>query len=88
LITSAQAEANGEVDASIISRDVFLSELLTFSDLTDKLDEMSSRELPQYAVNMVHEPSVVVYLRHHYISEVVQAFKGAKLFLVDQSLPT
>ncbi len=33
-----EVEANGEVDASIISRDVCLSELLTFSDLRDKLD--------------------------------------------------
>ncbi len=60
-----EAEANGEVDASILWRDVCLSELLTFSDLTDKLDEISSRELVEYALSMVHEQSVVVYLRHH-----------------------
>ena len=83
-----EAEANGEADVSIISKDVRLGELFSYSDLMDKIDDMSPRELFEYALNTVHEQSVVVYLRHHYSSEVVQAFSGDKLFLVDQSLPT
>jgi hypothetical protein len=83
-----ELEANGEVDASILSKNVRVAEILTFNDLTDKLDDKSSRELFEYALNMVHEQSMVVYLRHHYISEVVQSFTRDKLFLVDQTLPT
>ncbi len=47
---------------------------------------MSERELLEYAFTTVHEQSVVVYLTHHY--EVVTAFTGDSLFLVDQSIPT
>ncbi len=31
---------------------------------------------------------MVVYLTHHYSHEVVTAFTGVSLFLVDQSIPT
>ena len=54
----------------------------------DRIDTMSIRETLDYALNMVHEQSVVVYLQHHYIKEAVAAFTGDKLYLVDQSLPT
>jgi len=64
-----------------------LSERLTHADLTDKLDDMSERELLEYALNTVYEQSVVVYLTH-YIHEVVTAFTGDSLFLVDKSIPT
>jgi hypothetical protein len=82
-----EAEANGKTDASIMSNDVRLAELRTCNDLTDKLDDMSSRELLEYTLNMVHEKSVVVYLSLQYNNEVVQTFTGDKLFMVDQSLP-
>ena len=49
---------------------------------------MSIRETLNYAINMVYEESVVVYLQHHYNHEVVTAFAGDKLYLVDQPLPT
>jgi len=49
---------------------------------------MSELELLEYAWNTVHEQSVVVYLTHHYNHEVVTAFTGDSLFLVDQSIPT
>ncbi len=65
-----------------------LSELLTHADLKDKPENMSERELLEYALNTVNEQSVVVYLTHHYSHEVVTAFTGDSLFLVDQSIPT
>ena len=68
--------------------EVRLSELLTHADLTDKLDDMSERALPEYALNTIHEQTVVVYLTHHYIHEVLTAFTGDSLFLVDQSILT
>ena len=37
-----------------------MSELLTHADLTDKLDNMSEKELLEYALNTVDEQSVVV----------------------------
>jgi hypothetical protein len=40
---------------------------------------MSIRETLDYALNMVHAQSVVVYLHHHYNHEVVTAFTGDKL---------
>ena len=75
-------------DAKEGSKEVPLSELLTHADFTDKLDDMSERELLEYALNTVHEQSVVVYLTHHYSHEVVTAFTEDSLFLVDQSIPT
>ena len=63
-------------------------ELLTYADLTDQLENMSKREPLEYALNTVHEQSVMVYLTHHYSHEVVTAFTGDSLFLVDQSIPT
>jgi len=56
--------------------------------LAGKLDDTSERELLEYALNTVHKQSVVVYLTHHYNHEVVIAFTGDSLFLVDQSIPT
>ena len=44
--------------------------------------------LLEYALNTVNEQLVVVYLTHHYNHEVVTAFTGDSLFLVDQSIPT
>ena len=74
--------------AEEIAKDVALGELFTHNALMDRIDTMSTRELLDYALNMVHEQSVVVYLQHHYSHEVVAAFSGDKLYLVDQSLPT
>jgi hypothetical protein len=54
----------------------------------DRIDTMSIHETLDYALNMVHEQSVVVYLKHHYNHEVVAAFTGDKLYLVDQTLLT
>ena len=51
-------------DAKEGNKEVRLSELLTHADLTDKLDDMSERELLEYALNTVHEQSMVVYLTH------------------------
>ena len=53
-----------------------------------RIDTMLIRETLDYALNMAHEESVVVYLHHHYNLEVVAAFTGDKLYSVDQSLPT
>ena len=46
------------------------------------------REVIEYALNTVHEQSVVIYLSHHYNHDKVNAFTGDKLFLMDQILPT
>ncbi len=55
----------------------------------DRIDEMSVRELLEYALNFVHEQSVVVYFSHrHYSHDVFQAFSGDKFYLVDQTTPT
>ena len=54
----------------------------------DRIDEISMRELLEYALNFVHEQSVVVYLLHYYNHDVVQAFSGDKLYLVDKTTPT
>ncbi len=62
-----------------------MGERFTHIDLMDRMDAMSIRETLNYALNMVHEQSVVVYLEHHYNREVVTAFTGDKLYLVDQS---
>ena len=75
-------------DMEAIEKDVRLGELYTDKDLMDCIDEMSVRELLEYALNFVHEQSVVVYLSHHYIHDVIQAFSGDKLYLVDQTTPT
>jgi hypothetical protein len=75
-------------DAKEGSNEVRLSELLTHAKLKDKLDDMSERELLEYALNTIHDQSVVVYLTHHYSHEVVTAFTGDSIFLVDQSIPT
>jgi hypothetical protein len=69
------------------SKEFRLSELLTHADLTDKLDDMSKRGLLEYALDTVHKQAVGVNLTHHYIHEVVIAFTGDSLFLVDQSIP-
>ncbi len=42
-------------DAKEGSKEVRMSELLTHADFTDKLDDMSERELLEYALNTVHE---------------------------------
>ncbi len=70
-----------------MAKDVALGELFTHSALMDRIDTMSIRETLDYALNMVHEHSVVMYMHHHYNHEVVTAFTGDKLYLVDQSLP-
>jgi len=81
------AEADPD-DVRERSKEVRLSELLTHVDLMDKLEDMSERKLLEYALNTVHEQSVVVYLTHHYSHVVVTVFTGDSLFLVDQSIPT
>jgi hypothetical protein len=70
------------------SNNVALGELFTYNALIDRIDTMSIRETLDYALNMVHEQSVVVYLKHHYNHEVVTAFSEDTLYLVEQSLPT
>ena len=75
-------------DAKEGSKEVRLSEMLTHADLADKLDDMSERDLLEYVINTIYEQSVVVYLTHHCSLEVVTAFTGDSLFLVDQSIPT
>ena len=51
--------------AEDIAKDVALGELFTHSARMDRIDTMSIRETLDYALNMVHEQSVVVYLQHH-----------------------
>ena len=75
-------------EAATSKDDVRLSELLTHADLMDKIDNMSMREILEYALKTVHEQSVIIYLTHHYNHDVANAFTGDKLCLVDQSLPT
>ncbi len=82
---AAEADPN---DARESSKEVRLSELLTHADLADKWEDISERELLEYALDTVHEKSVLVYLTHHYSQDVVTAFTGDSLFLVDQSIPT
>jgi hypothetical protein len=67
-------------DAKEYSKEVRLSELLTHADLSNKLGDMTERELLKYALNTVHEQSVVVYLTHHYCHEVVTTLTGDSLF--------
>jgi hypothetical protein len=74
----AEAEATCGC-AEDIAKDVLLGELFTHSALMDRIGAMSIRETLDYALNMVHELSVVVYLQHHYSKEVVTAFTGDKL---------
>jgi hypothetical protein len=54
----------------------------------DKLDNFSAREVIEYALNTAHEQSVVINLPHHYNYDVVNAFTGDKLYLVNQTLPS
>jgi len=75
-------------DPEEADKDVRLGELYTHKALMDRIDEMSVRELLEYALNFVHEQSVVVYLSHHYSHNVVQALSGDKLYLVDETTPT
>jgi hypothetical protein len=75
-------------DAKATAKEVHLSELLSYSDMVDKLENMSVREILEFALNTVHEQSVVVYLTHHYIHDVVTAFTGDLLYMVDKSVPT
>jgi hypothetical protein len=85
-IVEATAAGLGGMD---IAKDDLLGELSSnHSSLMAKLDDMSVCETLDYALNMVHEQPVVVYLQYHYIYEVVSAFQGDKLYLLDQSLPT
>jgi hypothetical protein len=75
--------------AEDVAKDVALRELFIHSALMDRIDTMSIRETLDYALNMVHEQSAVVYLQHHHYShEVVAAFAGDKLYLVNRSLST
>ena len=83
--TEAESASGNEAN---IAKDVALGELFTHSALMDRIDTMSIRETLDYALNMVHEKSVLLYLQHHYNRQVVAAFTGDKLYLVDQSLTT
>jgi len=58
----AEAEAAGG-NTEDIAKDVALGELFTHSSLMDRIDTMSVRETLDYALNMVHEHSIVVYLQ-------------------------
>jgi len=76
-------------DAKGRVKEVRLSELLlTHADLANNLDDILERELLEYALNTVHVQSVLRYLTHHYNHEVVTAFTGDLLSLVDHSIPT
>jgi hypothetical protein len=77
---------SGDEDAK--AKDVKLSEMLTHSDLMDKLDKFPVREVLEYVLNTVQERSVVIYLSHHYSHNVVNVFTRDKLYPKDQSLPT
>jgi len=63
-------------------KDVRMEEIYTHKALMVRIDEMLVRELLEYALNFVHEQSVVVYLSHHYNHDVAQAFSGDR-----QALP-
>ena len=65
-----------------------MGELYTYKALMDRIDTISVRELLEYALNFVHNLSVVEYLSHHYNNEVVQALSGDKLYVVDHTTPT
>ena len=70
-------------DEVATSKNVRLSELLTHADLMDKINMMSVRETLENALNTVHEQFVLIYLTHHYNHDVVSAFTGDMLDLVD-----
>ena len=88
LLDHHRDEMSQSGDEKATAKEVRLSELLSYSDLTDKLESMSVREILEFALNTVHEQSVVVYLTHHYSHDVVTAFTGDLLYMVDQSVPT
>ena len=64
----AEAEA-ADGNTEDIAKDVAMGELFTHNALMDRIDTMSVRDTLDYALNMVHEQSVVVYLQHHYNNE-------------------
>jgi hypothetical protein len=71
----AEAEASGGI-AEDIAKDVALGEMFTHNALMDRIDTMSIRETLDYALNMVHEPSIVVYLQHQAKSRTLR--KGVR----------
>ena len=75
-------------DAKATVKEVRLSELHSHNDLFEKLEDMSMRKILVYALNTLHEQAVVVYLSHYYSHDVVMAFTGDLLYMVDQSVPT
>jgi hypothetical protein len=60
----AEAGATG-VNGPDIDKDVILGELFPHIVMLDKLEDMSVGETLDYAVNLVHEQSIVEYLSHH-----------------------
>ena len=62
--------------------------MLSHGDLLEKLDDVSVAEILEYALNTVHEHSVVVYMTHHSNHDVVMAFTKDMLYMMDQSIPT
>ena len=58
-------------DAAATDKDVRLGELFTHKFLMDLINNLSVRDLLEYALNFSHEQSVVVYLSHHYSHDVV-----------------
>jgi len=83
LLDEYMKEMKDSGDEAATSKNVRLSEWPSHADLMDKIDNMSVRETLEYALNTVHEQSVVIYLTHHYNHDVVNAFTGVKLYLVD-----
>ena len=88
LLDHHREDMSSSGDEKATAKDVRLSELLSYTDLVDKLEVMSVREILELALNTTHEQSVVVYLTHHYSHDVVTAFTGDLLYMVDQSVPT
>ena len=88
LLDEYKEKMKGNGDEAATAKDDRVSELLTHADIMNKIDIMSVREILEYALNTVYEQSVVIYLTDHYNHDVVNAFMGDKLYLVDQSLPT
>ena len=83
LLDEYMEEMKDNGDDAATASDVRLSEMRTHSDLMYKLDNMPVREVLEYALNTVHEQSVVIYMSQHYSHDVVNACMGGKLYLVD-----
>ena len=83
LLDHRKDEMANSGDDATTAKDVRMPKLPTYGDMMDKLDNLSVRELAEYAPNTAHDHSVVIYLSYHHNQDIVSAFSIDKLYLVD-----